>query len=272
MSATDSDPDSGLTPSDSGPAAASSEALDSPITFRYELTADDLAAFYTDAETVDPYGRRAWGRIRRHSEATLYVALLLTALLVIGVAFDVFGMATLEQGFIITVGLAAAVVGAWWTFAQYRMSLAPVTRLAHASAYVHTEEAQYHLGPQVLTVGPSGLVLLVTHHDLTQRWSGIATISETSSAVCLLRRDRVCFVVPKRIFPSPDAAADFARRAQRWLSQSGHGDPRQIVEFLRTHDAACPDCGYNLRGITFARCPECGHDVDPSIITRPPSP
>ncbi len=30
-----------------------------------------------------------------------------------------------------------------------------------------------------------------------------------------------------------------------------------LLDFLRDHDADCPVCGYNLRGLTRAVCPEC---------------
>jgi hypothetical protein len=33
---------------------------------------------------------------------------------------------------------------------------------------------------------------------------------------------------------------------------------RLALEFLRTHDVPCPNCGYNLRGNTTGTCPECG--------------
>jgi hypothetical protein len=31
--------------------------------------------------------------------------------------------------------------------------------------------------------------------------------------------------------------------------------------FLASRDAACPACGYNLRGLREARCPECGEAI-----------
>lgn len=34
-----------------------------------------------------------------------------------------------------------------------------------------------------------------------------------------------------------------------------------LLAFLREHEAACPVCAYNLRGLTRPRCPECGHDL-----------
>ena len=34
-----------------------------------------------------------------------------------------------------------------------------------------------------------------------------------------------------------------------------------LIAYLRDRDAACPLCGYNLRGLTSSRCPECGRRV-----------
>jgi hypothetical protein len=36
---------------------------------------------------------------------------------------------------------------------------------------------------------------------------------------------------------------------------------RMLLDFLREHDAPCPVCGYNLRGLTRPVCPECRHDL-----------
>ncbi|MBO6740095.1 MAG: hypothetical protein JJ916_09565 [Phycisphaerales bacterium] len=33
--------------------------------------------------------------------------------------------------------------------------------------------------------------------------------------------------------------------------------PQMLLAFLRDHDAPCPICGYNLRGVTLSVCPEC---------------
>lgn len=43
-----------------------------------------------------------------------------------------------------------------------------------------------------------------------------------------------------------------------------------LVRFLRTRDAACPVCGYNLRALTEPICPECRHELLLTVgVTRP---
>jgi len=34
-----------------------------------------------------------------------------------------------------------------------------------------------------------------------------------------------------------------------------------LREFLATRDAACPSCGYNLRGLVGGMCPECNQEI-----------
>lgn len=40
-------------------------------------------------------------------------------------------------------------------------------------------------------------------------------------------------------------------------SGAGSARERLLREFLSSNDAACPVCGYNLRGLLAATCPEC---------------
>lgn len=39
-----------------------------------------------------------------------------------------------------------------------------------------------------------------------------------------------------------------------------NSDP--LITYLATHDAPCPGCGYNLRGLQGNTCPECGESID----------
>ncbi|MFG0328985.1 MAG: hypothetical protein ACF8PN_03710 [Phycisphaerales bacterium] len=38
-----------------------------------------------------------------------------------------------------------------------------------------------------------------------------------------------------------------------------------LLRFLRDHDAECPVCGYNLRGLTRPVCPECSEELAPTV-------
>lgn len=43
-------------------------------------------------------------------------------------------------------------------------------------------------------------------------------------------------------------------------------DSRALECFLANRDAACPACGYNLRGLTAEACPECRHELELQIV------
>lgn len=45
------------------------------------------------------------------------------------------------------------------------------------------------------------------------------------------------------------------------MSDPADDRTRRLLKFLREHDADCPLCGYNLRGLTEPRCPECRHEL-----------
>ena len=41
-----------------------------------------------------------------------------------------------------------------------------------------------------------------------------------------------------------------------------HPSPEMLKAYLETHDAPCPVCGYNLRGVVLASCPECNAPIE----------
>lgn len=52
--------------------------------------------------------------------------------------------------------------------------------------------------------------------------------------------------------PDPSAPAQDQEQEQ---------EAARLVSYLRLHDAPCPACGYNLRGLTQPVCPECEHEL-----------
>jgi len=41
--------------------------------------------------------------------------------------------------------------------------------------------------------------------------------------------------------------------------------PELLRDYLASHDAPCPVCGYNLRGVVLAACPECNAPIELSV-------
>ncbi len=46
-----------------------------------------------------------------------------------------------------------------------------------------------------------------------------------------------------------------------------HGHLEALAAYLADHDAPCPNCSYNLRGLKSGTCPECG---DPILLRAYP--
>jgi hypothetical protein len=53
-------------------------------------------------------------------------------------------------------------------------------------------------------------------------------------------------------------------------AEPGDSETAFLLKYLETHDAVCPLCRYNLRGLTVPRCPECGREVRLAVgLTEP---
>lgn len=44
-----------------------------------------------------------------------------------------------------------------------------------------------------------------------------------------------------------------------------HSSPELLREYLQSHDAPCPICGYNLRGVELVVCPECEAPIELAV-------
>jgi hypothetical protein len=244
-------------------------SLAGPIELHFDLDEIDMVAFYRSSTEIDLPTRQVWDGARRQFRVSIVMAVVLTILLITGLATNAFGMRSVEGFPVLSLALAAGVVGAWWTVSRYRKALTPAALTVNVTELARTEEARYHLGPQTMSIGADGIHLRMPHHDVTQRWSGMAEIRETPDGVYLRRRDRHWYIIPKRVFGSADEASSMVARSRAWLDEAGHGDARRVWALLAERDVACPGCRYNLRGITARACPECGRELDASLLLAP---
>src|SRR4051812_2658518 len=53
-------------------------------------------------------------------------------------------------------------------------------------------------------------------------------------------------------------------------ADAGDAETAYLLNYLATHDAACPLCKYNLRGLTVPRCPECGREIRLAVGMKEP--
>jgi hypothetical protein len=47
-------------------------------------------------------------------------------------------------------------------------------------------------------------------------------------------------------------------------------DAQDLRNYLATRDAACPSCGYNLRGLSVQACPECNQEIGLRVALTEP--
>ena len=154
--------------------------------------------------------------------------------------------------------LSIAVVYCWWWSVRARRSTLPGVMKQRLDASADTREALAYQGWKRVSMTADGLECESGDLRWHMRWRGVLQISETGSFVRFGSPSQaVALLIPKRVFPSPNAAAEFVRAAQKLHAAAPKGPVERLREFLATRDAACSGCGYNLRGLQSDRCPEC---------------
>jgi hypothetical protein len=72
---------------------------------------------------------------------------------------------------------------------------------------------------------------------------------------------------PRPAKPAAEPAPAVVFRAEAVLPAESRARRRaELLEYLRTHDAACPRCGYSLRGLAGVQCPECAWVFDLALL------
>ena len=237
-----------------------------PIVLEFDLEEEDMVAYYRASSRLDPAVQRQWDALRSRYRGSMVISAVLLLGMFVVAGTKALGPRWAEDRPVLALAIGAGVVGAIWTALQYRRALAPITQEKRAHQYARSEPVRFTLGPQALEIGPAGIVYRSRDQDVTQRWSGIAAVRDVPDGIYFQRRDRQCYVVPKRIFRGPDEAASVVRRSRAWLDEAGHGDARRIRAHLAERDVLCPGCRYNLRGAQGSSCPECGLAFDTGLL------
>lgn len=133
--------------------------------------------------------------------------------------------------------------------AKYRQS---VLELAN------TDELGDLVGPQRLRAGPEGIVRATAIQEVRLAWAAFETLDASENLLILNGPYTAAVVIPRRAFPTPQAADAAAAALRRWLDAGRAPPAARIAAYLADRDLPCPTCTYNLRGISSDRCPECG--------------
>lgn len=216
--------------------------------FRYLFSRLDYAAYvrHTMIEGSHVAG------VRRHSRRQRGIALVGVCALGTMSALMLFAG---EYGTMIATGLPALLLIVWMVFDP----VGKWTRSMQVWARKLSESGAggYHEGEHTLVVTAEGIVLEEPHHRTHQRWSGVVAVEESADHVFLVRHDSSAITIPASVFAALPRA-EFVSACREWIRAGGGA---AVTRHLASHDAACPSCSYNLRGVRAGACPECGTPI-----------
>jgi hypothetical protein len=239
------------------------------IRLSFDLTADDLAAHYRAYVASDPENgaaRKKYGANYRAFIAMCVLAGLGAAAMVL-ISFkgvpEGAGKRTL-----LGVGATAICVFSYFMAHAHRHALTQMHRNGTMTAQTLGRESQFHTGAHRMELSAEGVSYDSADARMRQLWSGIADVRQTDTSIFVMRRDRLAYIIPKRLFATPEQADETLNRCRGWLDGQGHGDTERVRAWLEAHDERCPRCLYSLRGGTGRSCPECGHEFSVEFIAK----
>lgn len=114
---------------------------------------------------------------------------------------------------------------------------------------------------------PRGLRVTGDGVEYAVGWSRVHGVYDRPDAV-LVHSDIMPLMIPNRLFA--DGQRDAAvRRIADWARSAPGSDASRIAAYLAHHDAKCPECRHNLRGLRDLACPECGAMISRYDVPEP---
>jgi hypothetical protein len=113
-----------------------------------------------------------------------------------------------------------------------------------------------------VTVTPEGVTSITENGTVVDPWSHYAKVEVTALLVTCRCYDGRFGGIPKRCIGQGKEFDRVNGLILRWFREGGGGRAEPTLERLRTLDAPCKRCGYNLRGVDKLICPECGRALD----------
>jgi|GEM_PF-2175357 len=229
--------------------------MDDPIDISFELTRDD---WLSATRLMFDLNLPAYIAIARAARRRRLRSMLFYGPLIITVASLYIGSRTSTRGMYVEGAIAGSIlVGLMLMyFGSTRQDLAGFRRAAEHRAQ-HTEYGDF-IGPQSLRADAAGITQRTRHREMRQNWTVFESVTEVGPYLLLHGSLATTVVIPRRAFPTPQAADDAAAALRRWLDAGRAPPAARIAAYLADRDLPCPTCTYNLRGISSDRCPECG--------------
>jgi hypothetical protein len=249
--------------------------MDEPrFEFRYELTAEDVAAATKWAILEGP---RSGEYLEERQRAGRTLLTFTFVLLAAAAAVFTFDAATTRPpakpgGFAISLltGLASGFFILYWILFSPRAN-----RRAIANAIrneIARESGQAMLGPTVARFDAEGCAFDRSLGESLRRWPGVLECVETDAMIYTTTLDQQILGLPTRVFRDDAHRGEFLAALRRWIDTRGAAALGRVTAYLREHDLPCPACGYNLRGVTVMVCPECAASLARVVLPEGQTP
>jgi len=225
----------------------------------FELTRDDwIAVGLAAAKTVS---RQPSVSARHHRSAMLQKSAILS--LFGGATFMYVWIASffpikplmIAAGVMIWVAVSAAI------FAFFlRTKPKPVDTSAYERSVQRMELSPY-TGPHTVSIDQWGLHVRSNLQDTSTSWQ-LVQPTMCGEYITFHNAGFYLAIIPPRAFIDANFAFRFFRLAREWHAAAQLPHAERLAHYLADRDDAfCPQCRYNLRGVTIGTCPECGRQL-----------
>ncbi len=222
----------------------------------YDLTRDDWLAVNDAGMKESPEWAAA---AATHRRTTRRQALWAAPVCVIGAAVLI-GRGEGTQGMYVEEALLGACFAAFPYFSLPRLSTVESVKAAEARKIRQMDFAPF-VGHFSITMDELGVHVRSPNREFRLSWQAVAPTS-AGGFVVFQHGGRDGTIILPRAFASPEAAAEFLETARRWWQSAQLPHAERLARYLADRDdIACPQCGYNLRGIRGEACPECGRAI-----------
>jgi hypothetical protein len=106
--------------------------------------------------------------------------------------------------------------------------------------------ARTMLGKQTVEITDRGVQHTASSGHSDTKWHAIEKIEATGDGAYIYVGPSQAIVIPRKSFPDDQAYEEFIATARRFH------------EAAPGFESRCPDCGYDLTGLSSGGCPECG--------------
>jgi hypothetical protein len=255
-----------------------------PIVVEFDYTADELVEYEVWREFHRPSARVLRRRARRRALWALIAVPLAIGALVWAWRDGLRPLARLLQWLGITAnmgvpillgvaltGLGVIGLGVLWLLRAAVVLTAPgETRFKRMIRTRYAKSAPPEWTGQIeMLFSPEGVAVSHGGEPGFSAWAALSAFHETPTLLVFVDRELEDGFMPKRALGDGSEGPRRLRQILQWAAAKGGGQEATLYPVLAAHDALCPECRYNLRGVRSAVRPECGVAIAGHLLRLP---